>query len=577
MLTVAQNHVEYTASGTASEVFTIPFYYLERAHIRVWWEDPDDGAITEKTQDTHFTVSEAGHQTGGTVTWIGTPDADAIVHVVRWVDPLQETDYVHSGTLSTTSLEQSLDRFMMIAQQILDAHGAFTDEDGQIAFSPAYGEFMHLTSSSADVWEGNNHRIANVDDPVDAQDAATKAWVTGLVFTSSDIIAAPEIGEVGYVLSATSPGPGTVGWGDRGFVAPDRADQVMRSTGATLSLRQWSDPNLGNLVINGGMTVWQMGIEFTGASTPANSDDTYTADQWILLSDGNDIVDVSRVATVPTGAFRALNALVATQNKKFGFLQIIEARDAARVIGGAASLSFKARTSSSARINNLRAAILSWSSTADTVTSDVVSAWGASGTNPTLVANWTYENTPENLAVTQDAWGEHKIEGVLIDTASAANVAVFIWSDDGTTDLNDVVIITDVRLVPGYQAQPGNARSFEEDVTACQRFLQKSFPLATAPAAAAGVNGSEATLGGSGTARCIFGVRFSQTMRGVPAITTYNPVNAGAGIHNLIDASDHACTAGAIGDAGFRIDADTPAAGLTNDTCIVHWIADARL
>ena len=45
------------------------------------------------------------------------------------------------------------------------------------------------------------------------------------------------------------------------------------------------------------------------------------------------------------------------------------------------------------KLDSVKAAVISWSSTADTVTSDVVSAWGNEGTRPTLATNWTYENT----------------------------------------------------------------------------------------------------------------------------------------------------------------------------------------
>ena len=44
--------------------------------------------------------------------------------------------------------------------------------------------------------------------------------------------------------------------------------------------------------------------------------------------------------------------------------------------------------------------MLAWTGTADTVTSDVVSAWGADGVTPTWATNWTAENTPSNLGVT---------------------------------------------------------------------------------------------------------------------------------------------------------------------------------
>jgi hypothetical protein len=49
-----------------------------------------------------------------------------------------------------------------------------------------------------------------------------------------------------------------------------------------------------NAIINGDFKVSQRGTTFTSATTPANSDDTYLLDRWVLLSDGNDIVSHKR-------------------------------------------------------------------------------------------------------------------------------------------------------------------------------------------------------------------------------------------------------------------------------------------
>ena len=51
-----------------------------------------------------------------------------------------------------------------------------------------------------------------------------------------------------------------------------------------------------NYVINGDFRVAQRGTSFTSATAPANSDGNYLLDRWIVLSDGNDIVDVSKIA-----------------------------------------------------------------------------------------------------------------------------------------------------------------------------------------------------------------------------------------------------------------------------------------
>ena len=184
-----------------------------------------------------------------------------------------------------------------------------------------------------------------------------------------------------------------------------------------------------NLLINGNMDVWQRGTSFTAATNPLNSDDTYLMDRWILLSDGNDIVDVSQqTASPPSGSLYFARADVQTINKKFGFITFLENKDAVKLQGKTVSLSFQAKTTAAA-IRHIRAAVLSWTGTADAPTSDVVSSWGAEGANPTLAASLTAENVAADLTLTT-AFQTFAIEGIVMDTAGITNVAVFIWVDD---------------------------------------------------------------------------------------------------------------------------------------------------
>ena len=155
-----------------------------------------------------------------------------------------------------------------------------------------------------------------------------------------------------------------------------------------------------NHLINGAFAVAQRGTSFTSSSS-ANNDDTYVLDRWYILSDGNDIIDVSQeTTTIPTNGKYAIALDVETANKKFGIAQIIEGKNCVGLIGDTITFSFKAKVSDTSKLDNVKAAIVSWSGTEDSVTSDIISAWGNEGTNPTLITNATYENTPANLSLT---------------------------------------------------------------------------------------------------------------------------------------------------------------------------------
>ena len=153
-----------------------------------------------------------------------------------------------------------------------------------------------------------------------------------------------------------------------------------------------------NALINGQFAVAQRGTSFVSG---ANNDTDYTLDRWKLFSDGNDIVDVTQeTSTVPTNRQTALALDVETANKKFGIAQIIEQKNCVNLIGGTVTLSFQAKVSATTNLDNVKAAIIAWDSTANEPTDDMISAWGVEGTNPTLASNFTYENTPANLNVT---------------------------------------------------------------------------------------------------------------------------------------------------------------------------------
>ena len=224
-----------------------------------------------------------------------------------------------------------------------------------------------------------------------------------------------------------------------------------------------------NRILNGGFAVAQRGTSFTSTGS-ANNDDSYTLDRWYILSDTNDVIDVTRATDAPTNGLYSIGLDVETVNKKFGIAQIIEQQNSIGLIGNTVTLSFKAKVSSTTKLDNVKAAIVAWSGTADTVTSDIISAWGAEGTNPTLIANATYENTPANLGVTT-SWASYSITAA-VDTASTKNVIVFIWSDVTDTTLGDFLYVTDVQLEQGSTATPfqiatGNSQG---ELAACQKY-----------------------------------------------------------------------------------------------------------
>jgi len=252
---------------------------------------------------------------------------------------------------------------------------------------------------------------------------------------------------------------------------------VLTANSATATGLEWVAPASvtpinKNYLINGGFAISQRGTSFVSG---ANNDDAYTLDRWYILSDTNDVIDVTQdTTTVPTNGQFAIALDVETANKKFGIATIIENKDVIGLVGNTVTFSFKAKVSDTTKLDNVKAAIVAWSGTADTVTSDIISAWGAEGTNPTLIANATYENSPANLSVTT-SYATYSISAA-VDTASTKNLILFIWSDVTDTTAGDFLYIAESKLELGSTATAFvyAGGTIAGEFAACQRYFQRA-------------------------------------------------------------------------------------------------------
>jgi hypothetical protein len=325
--------------------------------------------------------------------------------------------------------------------------------------------------------------------------------------------------------------------------------------------------------VNGSFNIAQRGTSFVSG---ANNDDTYNLDRWYVLSDGNDAVDITQTTTVPTGAKYSIGLDVETANKKFGIAQIIENVNCYDAIGGNVTLSFQAKVSATTKLDNVKCAVIAWSGTADTVTSDIISAWGAEGTNPTLIANATYENTPANLNVTT-SWATYSVTAN-VDTASTANIIVFIWSDVTDTTAGDFLHITNAQLEVGTTATPFERRLYNQELANCQRYYAKSYAQGTVPGASTSVGLSGQSSGAGGTYTDLLTVTLPVIMRTAATVSFWDTVGNSSKITRIIANSS---TTNSVGSSAFESDRAFSlygSSGVANANGLyAHWVASAEL
>ena len=369
---------------------------------------------------------------------------------------------------------------------------------------------------------------------------------------------------------------------------PDSDDEFVMWDNSTALTKKVSYSNLAdirvdiakNLLINGGMTHAQRGASgsasFTSATNTANDDDTVLIDRMLNLSDGNDVVDVSQQSGGGVSGNEMYARLdIETAQKKFALCQIIENKNTKSIVGSTASVSAEIKVTNATRLSDIRMVVLSWSSTADSVTSDLVSAWAAESTVFTPAANWTAENVAVNLSVTT-SWVKYKIENISIDTASTTNVATCIYQNNVATasSVGDFLEITNFQLEPGAVSTDFEYLGAGQSLSLSQRYYQKSYDQDVVPGTATEVGRHSLSL--TAVANADYTVKisphFPTPMRDNPTIVVYDDVGA-SGKASMAGSDAKTATITNIGHSGFTCAATRGAATTTRDLQFQHTAA----
>lgn len=568
------NTQDFLSFGTAGEEFAVTYKYFQAADLRVYVTDQVTGAATEKFINTDWTATP-GSDTGGTVTAVGTiANAGDTVTVTRWVDLLQPEDLPAAGSLPSETVETGLDRAVMMIQ-------ALAQRMGGTAFTLELLGLMHRLATDPTKWDGEDLELVDLASPQASSSAATKGYVDAIVISAGNLPPPADPGDDGKGLVASG---GSATWQHSlvptGGVEGEVLRMVPAGTGPDGRDWDWVVPEERNFILNGAMRFFQRGTPITAASVYPNDDDAYTLDRWNLLAEVNDCVDVSAESIiVPTNAGRSLKAEVqaAGAGSKFGFAQYVLNSDTQYLRDKAVSISFEARTTGLA-IENLRCALLSWDSSVDVVTSDVVSAWNAEGADPTLVSNWAYVNTPSNLGLT-NAFQTFKIENITVPSG-ANNLAVLIWVDDKDTVATDELYIGNVKLQVGSIATPFQERLYLDELALVEQFFQKTYNIQTAPGSPTDVGQYRWVLVealGPSAQYANLNPRYARRIRTTPTIRAFSPNDGTEGVmRNVTAGADRAVNILNVSMAGFEVQHATGTSSQF-DRVSMHYTADAEL
>lgn len=569
---VETNSVQYVAAGIAVETFPTVFKFF----------DPSDVIVLQagvvQTRGVNYSLSGGGGAVG-TVTWIGSTTAAALIDIIRRRPATQGHNYIENDAFPAETHEDTVDKLAM-----------------------AVAARLGLSTTDPRDWDagagagGGTRKILNLATPTLATDAATKAYVDAAGGLPVSLPVPADPADDDKFLRADA---GVVTWQFPPFAISDLpgggdTGDVLTATGA--GTFNWQTPVIPtvelihhNYIINPHFEVFTKGPLRADTSVFTNDDAEYAWDRWIFLAEADDVCDLvsmrsgSASQPVPPGSPASARMEVETATDKFGLCQYLyEVASRGLLVNGDSSqvtLQFKARTTTGAAIANVKVAIYGWSGTADACPLDPVSAWNIDGVDPDMVASFTQQGSTSSFALIVDTFTQHSVTVTCQTGASIQNLMVFIWFDTSAGHaVDDVVYISDVMLEAGDTVTVFNSRSRTIERVLCAPYMWSTTSVEIALTEpiddAAGTQGRLIIRAdASGNYRESFRFPTSLPRAGTVGangdgglrILAFRAGGAAGTISNLNDDTDHVAPAVVVNREGFEILQGSTVAGNAND------------
>lgn len=508
---------QYTASA-AQTTFVYDFFIFEAADLDVY----KDQALLTLTTD--YAVTGADTADGGNVVLNSGCAGGEVITINGNVAIERDVDLQQAGKFDPDEYNLEQDRNIVIMKQLR------RDIDRCISLD---------VTSTADPQVFSSQILAVYND------LANVDLVAGSISSVNSVA-----GSIGNVNS----------------VAADLAN--INSVAADLTNINAAANNKGfrNRIINGIFNVNNRPI--------LSTDNSYTIDRWRLLLEAPSAATAAQLINgSPTDSGSALRLTVGSgNNNKFGIFQVLEQTDILNMRNSAITLS--AKIEATAGLGNIKMAVLEFTGTADTVSGDPITSWGADGVNPTLATNWAYGSTPVNLGVST-SFATYSV--TYNSTAALSNLAVLIWCDDKTsTATTDMLDISNVQLEKSPSATAYEYRPVAYERLMADKYFQSSYPSGVAPGTSETLKYND--LGFALTTSVLYAngkTNFRNTMRAAPTVTLYSTGGTSGKVRDFTGSADVTAVAAIISQYGFIV--TSSAAFTANHGHGCHYTADAEL
>jgi len=347
------------------------------------------------------------------------------------------------------------------------------------------------------------------------------AWVG---FDDSNAIQNSIVDAKGDIVAASAADtPARLAVGNNG-------ETLVADSSTSTGLRYQSAYN-GNVVINGGMDIWQRGTSFTGTTT------AYGADRWRCYRNTTGST-FSRQASSLTGiqySQRIQRDVGTTATNGISVIYTAESADAYRFAGQTITLSFYARAGS-----NFSAASSAM----------FVNMQTGTGTDQSYGSFTGGVNAIVTTQVITTSWVRYSFNATCQSTITQFALDLG-FTPVGTAGAADYIEITGVQLELGsvataFKRSNGAGGTIQGELAACQRYFYKSPELSVVPGAATSSGLIRGGTNSSGN-RWIGAFCLPVTMRVNPTCVVYNPNNGTAGQMRNEDASTNVTVSGIFG------------------------------
>jgi microcystin-dependent protein len=111
------SRIQYTGNGSSVTPYSVPFYFLSEADIKVVLTD-GSGAESSLTETTHYVLSGAGEAGGGSLTTVVGYDGTHTLTIYREPEQTQSAEFQSTGALPADTLTRGLDKLTMLVQSL---------------------------------------------------------------------------------------------------------------------------------------------------------------------------------------------------------------------------------------------------------------------------------------------------------------------------------------------------------------------------------------------------------------------------------------------------------------------------